>query len=413
MYRFRIWTLRTFAKRPINHFFTAFLMLLAGLVSLQTSGVGIAHAEIVAKQAIKKDTQTISSPKASTPEVKKTVSGHRTPEGTSLTAVKPPKSSAPKSVTSPPPASIAKNVKPSKAKKKARAKAKKKNKKRVVYKRSGICRDLDKLARQYKLPPLFFARLIWQESRFNPYAVSPAGAEGIAQFMPGTAEIWGLEDPFEPGQALIKSAQYLSYLHKKLGNLGFAAAGYNAGSGRVVDWLNRGRYMPLETRNYVRSITGYSIDEWAEGKAKFVGIKLKKKLPISACKQLSIALANERPQLINASFRRAGRLLKGKSARSRKRRAKSRRRRLPRMPWGVQLAGSFSRSQAMRQFRTVKRKYGRIIGAQRIVLKSSRQKGRGRRIFHRVRVGAKSRSAANSICKRLRSVGGNCVVLKN
>ena len=111
-------------------------------------------------------------------------------------------------------------------------------KKRIAYKRSGICKDLDKLARRYKLPPLFFARLIWQESRFNPYAVSPAGAEGIAQFMPGTAAIWGLEDPFEPGQALVKSAQYLSYLHKKLGNIGFAAAGYNAGSGRVTDWLN-------------------------------------------------------------------------------------------------------------------------------------------------------------------------------
>ncbi len=273
--------------------------------------------------------------------------------------------------------------------------------KRPVYKRSGICKDLDRLARIYKLPPLFFARLIWQESRFNPYAVSPAGAEGIAQFMPGTAAIWGLEDPFEPGQALIKSAQYLSYLHKKLGNLGFAAAGYNAGSGRVTDWLNGSGYMPLETRNYVRIITGFTIEEWTEGKARFTGVKVKKKMSATACNQLAVALRREQPRFINASY--------GPRGKPRSKRA----RRLPRLPWGVQLAGSFSRHQAMRQFRALKRRYGRIIGGKRIVLKSSRQKGRGRRIFHRVRIGAKSRSAANKICRRLKSAGGNCVVLKN
>ncbi len=287
-------------------------------------------------------------------------------------------------------------------------------KKRIAHKRSGICKELDKLARRYKLPPLFFARLIWQESRFNPYAVSPAGAEGIAQFMPGTAAIWGLDDPFEPGQALLKSAQYISYLHKKLGNLGFAAAGYNAGSGRVTDWLNGSNYMPFETRNYVRIITGYSIEEWSDGSAKFVGIKVPKKMSATACRQLSIALRNEQPMLIEASFNRAGKLRLGKGkTRLGKTRFRRRARRLPRMPWGVQLAGSFSRRMAMKQFNSVKRKYGRVIGANRIVLKSSRQKGRGRRVFHRVRVGAKSRTAANKICLRLRAAGGYCVVLKN
>ena len=230
--------------------------------------------------------------------------------------------------------------------------------------------------------------------------------------MPGTALIWGLDDPFEPGQALIKSAQYLSYLHKKLGNIGFAAAGYNAGSGRVTDWLNGSNYMPLETRNYVRIITGYSIEEWTDGSANFVGIKVPKKMPATACRQLSIALRNERPTIIKASYSRAGKARLGKT-RLGKRRLRRRIRRLPRMPWGVQLAGSFSRRMAMKQFNSVKRKYGRVIGANRIVLKSSRQQGRGRRTFHRVRVGAKSRAAANTICKRLRGAGGSCIVLKN
>jgi Transglycosylase SLT domain/SPOR domain len=280
-------------------------------------------------------------------------------------------------------------------------KNKAKSKKRTTYKRSGICKDLDRLARIYKLPPLFFARLIWQESRFNPYAVSPAGAQGIAQFMPGTAAIWGLDDPFEPGQALIKSAQYLSYLHQKLGNLGYAAAGYNAGSGRVTNWIKGSNYMPLETRNYVRIITGYTIDQWAGGKVKFTGIKVKKKMSATACNQLTIALRVEKPNFQLISYGANG-----------KRRSKDAKR-LPRMPWGVQLAGSFSKRQAMKQFHSIKRKFSRIIGDKRIVIKSSRQKGRGRRIFHRVRIGANSRTAANTVCRRLRSAGGNCVVMRN
>lgn len=283
--------------------------------------------------------------------------------------------------------------------------AKKHRRKRTAYKRSGICSDLDRLAAKYKLPPLFFARLIWRESRFNTNAVSPAGAEGIAQFMPGTAAIWGLDDPFEPGQALLKSAQYLSWLRKKLGNLGLAAAGYNAGSQRVADWMAGNSYMPLETRNYVYAITGYTVEEWAANKAEFVGVKLKRKLPVSACKQLAIALKRDRGHVVSISYPTYG----GKG----KKRRRIRRRRIPPPPWGVQLAGSFKRYVAMKQFRSVKRKYGKIIGSRRVVLKSSRQGGRGRRIFHRVRVGLKTRAAAQSLCARLKRAGGSCVVMRN
>ena len=52
----------------------------------------------------------------------------------------------------------------------------------------------------------FFARLIWKESRFDPNAVSPAGAEGIAQFMPGTAAMRGLKNSFDIEQAIPASA---------------------------------------------------------------------------------------------------------------------------------------------------------------------------------------------------------------
>lgn len=265
------------------------------------------------------------------------------------------------------------------------------------FRRSGICQHLDDLAARYQLPPLFFARLIWQESHFNPNAVSPAGAEGIAQFMPGTAAIWGLEDPFEPGEALLKSAQYLAHLHAKLGNLGLAAAGYNAGSQRVVDWQAGNATMPQETRNYVYAITGASVEDWAEGRAKFIEPQIDRALPAPACEQLSVALKRERAGLLDVT------LPDGKRGE----------RPAPPPPWGVQIAGSFSRAIAMREFNEVKAKFGALIGDKRIVMKSSRQEGRGRRALHRVRIGAASRAEADTLCNRLRAAGGACLVMRN
>ena len=84
-----------------------------------------------------------------------------------------------------------------------------------------VCRALVQAATDNELPIEFFTRLIWQESRFNPGAVSPKGAAGIAQFMPRTAAERGLADPFEPLQALRESASYLRELRTTFrGNLG-------------------------------------------------------------------------------------------------------------------------------------------------------------------------------------------------
>ena len=65
-----------------------------------------------------------------------------------------------------------------------------------------ICRALEQSAAENALPVEFFARVIWQESRFDVQAVSPKGAAGIAQFMPATASWHGLADPFDPVEAL-------------------------------------------------------------------------------------------------------------------------------------------------------------------------------------------------------------------
>jgi soluble lytic murein transglycosylase-like protein len=112
------------------------------------------------------------------------------------------------------------------------------------------------------LPVEFLTRLLRQESGLNHQAVSPAGALGVAQFMPATASERGLVDPFNPFEAIPKSAELLRDYRSRFGNLGFAAAAYNAGPQRVRDWLLGRSPLPRETRDYVAKITGRSAEDW-------------------------------------------------------------------------------------------------------------------------------------------------------
>lgn len=130
--------------------------------------------------------------------------------------------------------------------------------------RDEICEVVEEVASEFELPVPLFTRLIWQESRFRNETVSRAGAQGIAQFMPRTAELRGLEDPFDPLQALPASADFLRELIEQFGNFGLAAAAYNGGPTRVRDWLAGRARLPRETRNYVLSITGRKVEHWAK-----------------------------------------------------------------------------------------------------------------------------------------------------
>ena len=111
------------------------------------------------------------------------------------------------------------------------------------------------------ISPVYFVRQINQESGFNPNAVSPAGALGIAQFEPGTAAGLGI-DPWNPVQALRGAAQLMaSYSRNYGGDYAKALAAYNGGSGTVqyavnncgANWLN---CLPGETRHYIYVIMG-------------------------------------------------------------------------------------------------------------------------------------------------------------
>ncbi|MEH2587078.1 lytic transglycosylase domain-containing protein [Bradyrhizobium sp. AZCC 1721] len=127
-----------------------------------------------------------------------------------------------------------------------------------------ICEAVRSAAEEHDIPIGFLVRLLWQESRFKVAEVSSAGAQGIAQFMPRTAVEMGLKDPFDPLQAIPASARFLRKLYNQFGNLGLAAAAYNAGGGRIEKWLSRRGALPKETRNYVKIITGNKAEAWTD-----------------------------------------------------------------------------------------------------------------------------------------------------
>jgi hypothetical protein len=133
------------------------------------------------------------------------------------------------------------------------------------FSKAELCTTAVVAAADNDLPPRFFANLIQQESGFKPHVVSPAGAQGIAQFMPKVAAEQGLENPFDPIQALKASAKFVADLLDRFGNVGLAAAAYNAGSRRVSDWLARRGKLPAETKQYVRNITGRPAERWRGG----------------------------------------------------------------------------------------------------------------------------------------------------
>lgn len=107
-------------------------------------------------------------------------------------------------------------------------------------------------AAAHGVPPALLAALLRAESGFDPRAVSPAGAQGIAQFMPATARGVGLRDPFDPAQAIPAAARLLAGHMRALGSAPLALAAYNAGPGAVA---RHGGIPPYrETQAYVARV---------------------------------------------------------------------------------------------------------------------------------------------------------------
>ena len=150
----------------------------------------------------------------------------------------------------------------------------------VIYRsKEEVCDTLTKAAHNNGLPVPFFIHLLFQESRFSPGVVSNAGAQGIAQFMPDTASEWGVDNPFDPLQAIPASARLLRNLFERFGNLGLAAAAYNAGPRRIQDWLAKKGSLPQETQGYVKTITGRRPEGWTGNESGTPALKLPRHAP--------------------------------------------------------------------------------------------------------------------------------------
>ena len=109
-------------------------------------------------------------------------------------------------------------------------------------------------AQRWGVSAQLLAAQIYAESNFNPFARSPAGAQGIAQFMPGTARAMGLRDPFDPARAIDAQARLMRDLLRRFASVPLALAAYNAGPGAVA---RCGCVPPYaETRGYVARILG-------------------------------------------------------------------------------------------------------------------------------------------------------------
>lgn len=130
-----------------------------------------------------------------------------------------------------------------------------------------LCPMLEAVAQANALPLEVFVRMIWRESHLRSDVVGPITrdgerAQGIAQFMPGTAAEQKLLDPFNAEKALPKSGEFLAELRGEFGNLGLAVAAYNAGPERVRRFLAGLQSLPDETRRYVLAVTGQPVEDW-------------------------------------------------------------------------------------------------------------------------------------------------------
>lgn len=265
-----------------------------------------------------------------------------------------------------------------------------------------LCRLIDDAARAQGIPAAFLTRLIFQESSFRAGVTSPAGAQGVAQFMPGTARERGLVDPFDPEQAVPKAAHFLVELRDRFGNWGLAAAAYNGGPNRVAGWLaarkaGQTRFLPGETENYVFAITGRTAEDWAEeavnrangdGRSQPMPPATRNEDIQASCAPTLVAIRQSRPALPAIAE-------------------------APFAPWGVQLAGNFSKARALASFQRAGARHRAIIGTLPPMVIGTRLRSRGTRAFYRVRLPAATRAEAIALCRRIQTDRGACIVLRS
>src|SRR5258708_1017808 len=189
--------------------------------------------------------------------------------------------------------------------------------------------------------------------------------------MRGTARWRALEAPFEPLQALYESARWLRELREQFGNLGLAAAAYNAGPRRVQDWLAGRGPLPGETRAYVRIITGRAAEEWARGSAQD-RVDPQQWL---TCTELARTASLAPP-----------------------RKATSIEEKTDWGPWGLQLTGNWSEARALSDYKQLQKRFSSVLGDRAPMIIKSRMLSHGAAAWNRIRVAESTRNRAQHRC---------------
>jgi hypothetical protein len=251
-----------------------------------------------------------------------------------------------------------------------------------------LCQALASAAAANGLPIEFFARVIWQESRFKSDAIGPVTrsgqrALGIAQFMPATASERSLHDAFDPFEALPKSAEFLRELRLQFGNLGLAAAAYNAGPQRVREWLAGKRTLPAETLTYVQKVTGHSAQEWMLPGQTALAVAVPDEMSCIS----GVRLADQfRPPAAAPPARPA---------------------------WVAQLIGDSSETVALARFRQMQGNLRSVLGNYEPVVVRTTTRAGATPTWTRIRIEFDTRRAAESLCSKLEVTHEPCLVQRN
>jgi hypothetical protein len=205
--------------------------------------------------------------------------------------------------------------------------------------------------------------------------------------MPGTAAERGLADPFDTGTAIPASASFIADLTDRFGSLGLAAAAYNAGPERVRAWLSDGGTLPFETQDYVLTITGLPAATWADREPVAASAA-------STGEQDCIKLAS----LLGTSAARLSPDITIQTATA---------------PWGVQVAGNFSRARALATYVSLQERFPDLLAERAPMIVAGAMSGRGPRSFYRARVPVETKAEGEKLCAELKRNGGSCIVLKS